>query len=532
MNVLIGILLIAYSIRTLFTISYHLFWWEKKEYRFDRMLVHLRETYQGKRWMFGPLSLIKWFLLFLFILSGIWFYLATGKILFDINHGYEVKAIETKLYSILFIALLVIYLLYLFEALKIIIRLIYTVIKFGWDRKHFKLRRYIISVVSSFVLISFFIYFSIIRPDASLLVTDKLLPFVVAVFVGVSNLIFHIYKNKKIEKAKLKIKNAENLRIIGITGSYGKTTTKELISQLLSNKYKVLKTLGSQNTDIGIAERILGSDLSKHDFFVCEMAAYKIGEIKQICQMLIPRIEIGIITGINEQHQSLFKSLENTKKAKFELIEALAKNGTAIFNAKSNNISEMIDWAKDKKLKSEIINTTLIKKLPPQIHGHHFQENLSLAISGAKAAGMNEEEIKKSVSKLKLPEKTMNIVKKDNLTLIDDTFNANPDGVYAAIEHLREYEQTKILVLQPLIELGNYSKEVHNKIGRMAAEICDVIILTNKNFNSFFIEGVNKIKGGIEKVKIGKMPHTLTDSIILFEGKEAEKYFTDIKYKK
>lgn len=536
MDTIILILLITFFIRSIFTVRYHLFWWDKKEYRFDRMLVHLTETYQGKRWMFGPLSLFKWIILLIYLSGYLWIYSKTGN-LGEIRIETWVSlenSTRTILFAALFFPTLLLFFVYLYEGIKIFSLIIYSIIKFGWKINRIKPRSFFTSFFSFFVLLEIFLSIAVLRSELTFLliaslVTDKLLPFVVAAFVGLSNLFFHIYKNKKIEKAKEKIRNAKNLKIIGITGSYGKTTTKELTAQILASKYKVLKTLGSQNTDIGIAERILSSDLSKYDFFVCEMAAYKIGEIAQICQMLIPRIQIGIITGINEQHQSLFKSLENTKKAKFELIEAINKSGTAIFNGKSKNISEMIKWAKNKKINTQIITDALVEKLPPKIQGNHFQQNLSLAISAAKAAGMNLGEINKSISKLNLPEKTMNIVKKNSLILIDDTFNANPDGVYVAIEHLKTYKQKKILVLQPLIELGKYAKEVHNKIGRMAAEICDQIVLTNKNFNSFFIEGVKEIEGGIDKVKIGKMSHTLTESIILFEGKEAEKYLNNIK---
>ncbi|MCL5970782.1 MAG: hypothetical protein M1450_04775 [Patescibacteria group bacterium] len=166
----------------------------------------------------------------------------------------------------------------------------------------------------------------------------------------------------------------------------------------------------------------------------------------------------------------------------------------------------------------------MVNKLPHQLNGAHFEENLSLAITVASEAGMGDDEIKKAIDHVKLPAKTMNMVRKGKVIYIDDTFNANPDGVYAAIEYVKSFKGKKILVLQPLIELGKYAADVHEKIGRLASLICDEIILTNKNFNNFIMKGVKTVKGGAKKVEIGKPVPQVNEGIVLFEGKEAEKF--------
>lgn len=482
------IIILAFLTRSLRNILYHLFWWEKKEYRFDRMLVHLRETYQGRKWLFGPFSAIKWVLLIFSFVNGV---------------------------------IYLIYAVFIVEAIKNIFEL-----KIGWRIPPLKSRVRVVFLIT--VLSLFFIVLHIVNRGlniaVTLLIADKLLGPLTALFIFISNLIFTLYKKMKITKAAQKIQQANQLKIIGVTGSYGKTTTKELIVQILSQKYKVLKTLGSQNTDIGIAELILATDLGKYEFFVCEMAAYKKGEIAAICQMLKPRIEIGVVTGINEQHQSLFGSLENTKRAKFELIEALKPAGLTVFNGRSKYIEEMVKWTKKRNLKTIIVDKVPIKKLPPGFHGEHFQENLQLSITVASAVGMSDSEIETAIEGVQLPAQTMNIIKKGKIILIDDTFNANPDGVYSALEYLKIFKGKKIFVLQPLIELGKYAQEVHQRIGKIAAQICDEIILTNKNFNSFFLEGVKTVKGGIKKVEIGKPLPQILEGVVLFEGKEAKKY--------
>lgn len=479
-----SLLFTAYLTRTIRNILYHLFWWEKKEYRLDRMLVHLKETSQGFRWMINPISVTKWIILLMFV------------------------------FKIELIAVWAVLLVYLIEAIKNIYEL-----KAGWKIPPFK-PRIIVIAITSFIALFIIVTQAHLNLPISFLIADKLLGIVIAFLIFISNLVFDYYKNIKIAKASEKIKQYKNLKVIGITGSYGKTTTKELTAQLLSEKYKVLKTLGSQNTDIGIAERILSSNLAKYDFFVCEMAAYKRGEIAQICSMLKPKIEMGVITGINEQHQSLFGNLENTQKAKFELIEAISKNGTAIFNSSSKHIKDMVDWAKQKKLKVLTVNESLVRKLPDKVHGTHFQENLSLAITAAKIAGISDGEIQKSVDKVEMPQKTMTVTKRGNVFLIDNTFNSNPDGVYAALEYLRNFKGSKVLVLQPLIELGKYTEEIHKKIGNMADQICNQIVLTNRNFNNYILEGV---KERDSKISVGKL-NKITAGVILFQGKEAEKY--------
>lgn len=485
-----SLLFLIYLIRTLRNLFYHLFWWERKEYRFDRMLVHLRETYQGKKWMFGWVALIKWFLLIFSFLGNVDYF---------------------------------IYFVFFLESVKNVFEL-----KTGWRRP--SIRGRIIIISSSTILSLLFIFFLLInkgfRIALSLLILDKLLGLITVLFIFVSNIVFRLYKNYKIKKAKEKISKAGHIKVIGITGSYGKTTTKELIAQLLAEKYSVFKTLGSQNTDIGIAERILSTDLFKYDYFVCEVAAYKRGEIVDICKIFKNKLIVAVITGINEQHQSLFGSLENTKKAKYELVEALNEGRIVVFNTNSRYINDLIFWAKKAKQKRirVIPVRNIVGMLPKDIHGQHFKENLSLAITVASLLGLNDFEIKKGVKKLRLLRKTMHVIRKGSLMIIDNTFNSNPDGVYAALNYLKRLKGPKFFVLQPLIELGSYSKEVHRKIGQLADKICDKIILTNRNFFDSVIEGVSDKS----KVVIGKLSK-ISKGVILFQGKEAENYLKLIK---
>ncbi len=499
---MIYIVLSAFLIRSIYNLFYHLFWWERKEYRIDRMFVHLSETRQGKNWLLNPLSVIKWFFLVTAIFAQFYFPLLIPAV---------------RLFTFI----------YLLETVK-------GLISYGKE----SLKRPKIGPRSGGIFLGTGIFLTAISlyfwqmfdfPLVFFLV-DKLTSLSIAFFVFLSNRFFQLLKMIKLHLAKNKVKKAPNLKIIGITGSYGKTTTKEFTAQILSSKFKVLKTLASQNTDIGIAELILRSDLSKYDYFVCEMSAYKRGEIENICRILRNHIIGGVITGINEQHQSLFKSLENTMQAKFELIEAVNSGGFAVFNGSNKYSLQMLEWAKKRKLKSLLVYPSLVneEKLEISLPGDFFKENLSLAVSAVKFCGLKESRMAKGIKNLQLPSKTMNIIKKRSLTIIDDTFNANPDGVYQALNYLRKFKGKKILVLQPLIELGKYADSVHEKIGRLSSKICDAVVLANPNFNEPIIKGAGESGLG-DKIMYSLPKWAFKNTVILFEGKESDKFLKYFK---
>ena len=133
-----------------------------------------------------------------------------------------------------------------------------------------------------------------------------------------------------INDAKKIIKNCPDLLVIGITGSFGKTSVKYFLDELLSVKYNVLKTPGNFNTTLGVVKTIRSSLRATHDIFLCEMGAKNIGDIKEICDIVHPKM--GIITSVGEMHLESFKSIENVRKTKFELADSLPENGKIFLN--------------------------------------------------------------------------------------------------------------------------------------------------------------------------------------------------------
>jgi len=178
--------------------------------------------------------------------------------------------------------------------------------------------------------------FSLFFHPNTLIIAIQLLIFIQIFFIYVwaSNYLLDplndLIKTYYVSKASTKLDHHQKLIVIGVTGSYGKTSTKEILHQILSTKYKVLKTPSSYNTAVGVANVVLKELKNDHEIFIVEMGAYKKGEIKKICELTKPHI--GIITGLNEQHLDRFKTIENTLKAKTELIEALPSNSVIALN--------------------------------------------------------------------------------------------------------------------------------------------------------------------------------------------------------
>lgn len=480
------------------------------------MLAHLK-TPQGKKLILGPITLVKW-ILFLGILTG-----------YDIYFYY------------------IFWLIWIIEAFFNIKELVLS----GWRLPNFTLKiifiLFIIIFITSVFLLKDFtdIIFEILIRGVYI---DRFTSLAISIIIGLLNLPVSICKSLIIWKAKKKISASNNLLVIGITGSYGKTSTKEFLATILGEKFNVVKTQEFNNTDIGIAKCILKELKPEHKVFVVEMGAYKKGEIKTICEMVKPKI--GIITGINEQHLELFGSIEKTMKAKFELIDSLPKDGIAIFNGSNKYCLEMADWAKKREIKTltfnssaEVKNTKIYidhiefsffdknkcHQFRVNILGVQSLQNILPAIHIAKSLGMKMEEIQKGAAKIVSPNKTMRIARVlSGTTLVDDTFNANPDGVVAAIDYMKIFKGKKILVLTPLIELGNEAEKIHERLGEKISKNCDLVLLTNFNYSKFFISGAKKADGNAKIHIVNALPGVKLlkenlgkDGVAVFEGKEA-----------
>lgn len=372
-----------------------------------------------------------------------------------------------------------------------------------------------------------------------------------------------VYHAILIALAVKKLQSHKPMIVIGITGSFGKTSTKEFLATILSGKYNVMKTEASKNSPIAIAETVLTDLTPDTQVFIVEMGAYKRGEIKRMAEMVQPTI--GVVTAINAQHQDLFGTIETTMKAKYELIVGLAGKQIAIFNADNKYVQHMMQWVKrDRKtvwaytkekqstivadkiffagninadLKGVSFDVTVGKErahVVAPVLGEHQVSNILAAMAGAVATGMPLADAAKASSNIRPFPKTLSLIPGINGSIyINDTFNNNPDAAKAALDVLAKTKGRKILVFQPMIELGAYAAESHRTVGRESARVCDDILLTNQNFYEYFLSGAREA-GAEHKVRVvspGEAASYIRKTVkrgdtVLFKGKEAERVLT------
>lgn len=331
------------------------------------------------------------------------------------------------------------------------------------------------------------------------------------IIMPVLNYINSIYINE----AKNIIKSHKNLKVIGITGSYGKTSTKNIINQILSQKFSTVMTPKSYNTTLGVVKSIRELIKPYTEVFVCEMGAARIGEIKEICEIVPP--DYSVITSIGPQHLSTFKSMNNIVQGKFEIVNYAKDASVAILNTDNEYIKNNIDkQVKDKKVIQYSIFDTNQKYHVENIHmndkgstftvvcdeskidietkllGRHNIYNIVCAIAISKELGMTDSEIQKSIKKLKPVEHRLELKYMNGILALDDAFNSNPEGSKMAIECLTMFEDKyKVLVTPGMIELGEQEYELNKKLGEYATK-CDYVLLVGD-------KTVKAIKDGMDE---------------------------------
>jgi len=324
--------------------------------------------------------------------------------------------------------------------------------------------------------------------------------------------------------ASNKLETAANLKIVAIAGSYGKTATKEIISFLLEENFQVLKTPLNCNTKLGISLFLLKNLEPKHQFLVVEMGAYKKGEITSICNLIKP--QIGLLTGINKQHLALFGSLKKIMAAKYELINCLPPEGLALFNGQDKQVLRLAAQCQQEKIiygrEKVVYKTGLV--------GNWHQQAIQAGLILGQRFQISK---KKMISRLvKMKNFPLGLAVKEGkggVTVIDDSYSANPTGFLTALGFLNQQKgREKILISPGIIELGKASVGIHQKIGRKAGQICDLIILTKVDFQQPICQGVKKNRQPAS-VKVIEKPEDIMEKInkkltknnlVLLEGRQ------------
>ncbi|MFC1667180.1 UDP-N-acetylmuramoyl-tripeptide--D-alanyl-D-alanine ligase [Candidatus Omnitrophota bacterium] len=288
-----------------------------------------------------------------------------------------------------------------------------------------------------------------------------------------------------------------DIPIIGITGSNGKTTTKEMVAAILSKKFNILKNFGTENNHIGVPLTLMCLN-SKHKIAVLEMGTNHLGEIRRLSE--IARPSIAVITNIGPSHLEHFKDVETVLKAKSEILQYMDKDSKLVLNADDSllaslktdlklvkfGLNKKFDfYAEDVKLEPDGINFKLNGKwdIGLTVVGRHNVYNALGAIAASWDFGISPDEIKEALKEFRMPNMRMEVKRVGEIKIINDSYNSNPLSMKQAIEALRDVttKGRKVLIAGDMLELGNLSGRFHHLVGRQAAESgVDLIVAVGK----------------------------------------------------
>ncbi|WP_428328980.1 Mur ligase family protein [Mucilaginibacter sp.] len=313
--------------------------------------------------------------------------------------------------------------------------------------------------------------------------------------------------------AKKILADRPDLIIIGITGSYGKTSTKHFLFRMLSEKYNVLMTPGSYNTTMGVIKTIREQLQATHQVFIVEMGAKQTGDIKDICDLVHP--QIGILTAVGEQHLESFKTILNVQKTKFELIDALPSGGLAVLNADYEYVANRpvsdrqtayyssedsnvdyhikdISYSAKGSAFSAFFKNERLGELQTKLVGSYNLSNILAGYIVAKHLDVPESSIAFAVKKLEPVQHRLEVkVHGNGVTVIDDAFNSNPVGSKMALEVLKAIDGTRKIIITPgMIELGDKQEYYNILLGEQIADTCDYAVLVGKNITLPIFKGL------------------------------------------
>lgn len=363
--------------------------------------------------------------------------------------------------------------------------------------------------------------------------------FIISLVVLILYMPTNFVKKIIIKKAARKLSKYKDLKIVGITGSYGKSSVKNFLSTILSTKFKVVKTPKNINTEIGVAKFILSTDFNDVEVFVVEMGAYCKGEIKLICDMVKP--SIGILTAITEQHIALFGNIKKTQSAKYELLRSLPKSGLAVVNSDNKYCREYLGeleckvstFGVENEYNPDFLINSISKttdgisfsgkiygqniNIQASVPGVHNAKNIAPCYIVANFLNVPLSDAIAQSMKLNLPKNVLSIIKYGEVVVLDDSYNSNYDGFCSGIDMLNNYsDRKKIVITRGIPELGKMSEEIHTKIGGEIAYLADELIIISR-------DNAEALKNGVgarfqTKVRVVEDPTELLQIVKLYKN--------------
>ncbi|MCM1006180.1 MAG: UDP-N-acetylmuramoyl-tripeptide--D-alanyl-D-alanine ligase [Prevotella sp.] len=347
--------------------------------------------------------------------------------------------------------------------------------------------------------------------------------------------------------AMKRLSSMPDLKIVGITGSFGKTSTKHYLHRILSEKYDTLMTPGSFNTPMGVIRTIREQMKPYHEIFICEMGAKQKGDIKEICDIVHP--QTGIITAVGPMHLETFHSIENVQSTKFELADSLPDDGLVVVNDDfeycANRPVENVECKRyavantanadytvtDVKYTASGTDFTVVGKdgiklaLHTKLIGECNISNLMAAVIIALRLGVEPERIQYAVSQIEQVEHRLNVKRTPGgVTIIDDAFNSNPEGSRMAVDALSNFNTGRRIIVTPgMVELGDKEFELNRALGRHIANGVDLAVIVGQYNRDALLKGIDDV---LEGKRDSKHPLTKENVVVVDSFAESQQYLS------
>lgn len=365
--------------------------------------------------------------------------------------------------------------------------------------------------------------------------------------------------NRRFEaSARRKLADIDPL-VIGVTGSFGKTSTKAAVQSLVGAAGEVLATPASYNTPLGVIRTINEQLEPSHKLFVVEMGARRVGDVRELCDLVDP--DIAVLTSIGAAHVETFGSIEEIERAKYEVVEALSQTGTAVMNVDDPRVRELankttrvrvvrygLDPAGEPEVTTTGVETTQQGTNLTIVHGSdtlrvgvrllgpHALGHVLAAVAVSVTVGRNLADLRELIEGLEPVDHRLQIIHGDGgITVIDDAYNSNPEGAAAALEVLASMPARKRVVVTPgIIELGPLQKAANEELGERAARAADALIVVAPENREALLAGARRARTAAQVTAVDSLARAQTElasllgpgDVVLFENDLPDHYET------
>jgi len=437
-----------------------------------------------------------------------------------------------RYFAFAFFIVIAIFFIYLQSKQKQKTRLVYTK----------RILRMIVILPILYFLINFaLIYFLFNTPiEYSLFaITPLFIPFIVIlayyIMLPIETLIAKFHFNK----AKKKLDENKHLIKIGISGSYGKTTAKNILAVLLSEKYRVLSSPKSFNTPMGLSRIINENDLSRFDVFIAEMGAKRVGETEELCEFIRPKF--GIVAKTGPQHLETFLTLDNAVNTELSLAKRVEElvvlnNADELIMQRIEGIDKAVFLGIDASYSNLEIteNGTQFDfvigdesiRINTKLLGRHIGEVFSQAALLAFKMGVSLDDIGRLAGEIIPVKHRLELIKTPNGVVLDDAYNSNPEGAKNALEILSCFDGTRVVITPGFIELGDIENEENFRLGQQIAATADYAMIVK---NEHIYKGASEAGMNEEKIiKVVSLDAAIEELKKLGLDKQAVLFLNDL----